>query len=73
MKICNKTDDFLNYTTIVTSENFKKKIEQECEIPNCDTKEYHSLEFLDNFDSNTTGPKIIEHYYSVNTKEVRNL
>ena len=57
----------------MTSENFKKKIEQECEIPNCDTKEYHSLEFLDNFDSNNTGPKIIEHYYSVNTKEVRTL
>ena len=71
LKICNKTDDFLNYTAIVTSENFKKKIEQECEIPNCDIKEYHSLDFLDSFDvTNTTEPSIIEHYFNVNTKAV---
>ena len=70
MKTCNKTDDFLKYTTIVTSEIFKKKIEQECEIPSCNTKQYKSLDFLDNFEvSNNTGPTI-EHAFSVNTKEV---
>ena len=73
MKTCNKTDDFLKYTTIVTSENFKKKIEQECEIPNCHTKQYNSLDFLDDFEvGNNTGPTI-EHAFSVNTKEVSNL
>lgn len=74
MKICNKTDDFLKYTTIVTSGIFKKKIEQECEIPNCHSKQYNSFDFLDNFeDSNNTGPSIIEHAFSVNAKEVSSL
>ena len=72
LKICNKTEDFLNYSKIVASENFNKKIEQECEIPNCDTKEYHSLDFLDSFEvTNNTGPSVIEHHFTVNTKEVR--
>ena len=54
----------------MTSEIFKKKIEQECEIPNCHTKQYNSLDFLDDFEvSNNTGPTI-EHAFSVNTKEV---
>ena len=74
MKICNKTDDFLKYTTIVTSGIFKKKIEQECEIPNCHSKQYNSFDFLDNFeDNNNTGPSIIEHAFSVNAKEVSSL
>ena len=71
MEICNKSEDFLNYSTIVASENFNKKIEQECEIPNCDTKEYHSLDFLDSFEvTNNTGPSVIEHHFTVNIKEV---
>ena len=58
----------------MTSENFKKKIEQECEIPNCHSKQYNSFDFLDNFeDSNNTGPSIIEHAFSVNAKEVSSL
>ena len=56
----------------MTSENFTEKIEQECEIPNCDIKEYHSLEFLDSFKAtNDTVPSVIEHHFTVNTKEVR--
>ena len=57
----------------MTSDIFKKKIEQECEIPNCHTKQCNSFDFLDNFeDSNNTGPSIIEHAFSVNAKEVSN-
>ena len=55
----------------MTSENFTEKIEKECEIPNCDIKEYHSLDFLDSFDvTNNTEPSIIEHHFTVDTKEV---
>ena len=58
----------------MTSGIFKKKIEQECEIPNCHSKQYNSYDFLDNFeDSNNTGPSIIEHAFSVNAKEVSSL
>ena len=73
LKVCDKKDDFLKYTTIVTSEIFKKKIENQCEIPNCHTKRYNSFEFLDNFEvGNNTGP-IIEHGYFIQANEVNKL
>ena len=73
LKVCNKNDDFLKYTTIVTSENFKKKIEDQCEIPNCHTKQYNSFEFFDNFEDNNNTGSIIEHGFSIQANEVNNL
>merc|ERR1712241_1485370 len=51
-KVCNQTEEFVNYSTLITSEDFKKKIEK-CEIPNCHTKQYNSHDFSDKYEDNT--------------------
>ena len=62
-KVCDQTDDFVNYSTLITSSDFKKKIEQ-CEMPNCQKKKYHTHEFFEKYEDgkNTTSQIDINHH-----------
>ena len=62
-KVCNQTGDFVNYSTLITSSDFKKKIEQ-CEIPNCQKKKYHTQEFFEKHEDgkSTTSQIDINHH-----------
>ena len=53
----------MNYSTLMTSSDFKKKIEQ-CEIPNCQKKKYHTHEFFEKYEDgkNTTSQIDINHH-----------
>ena len=39
----------MNYSTLMTSSDFKKKIEQ-CEIPNCQKKKYNTHDFFEKYE-----------------------
>ena len=62
----------MNYSTLVTSLDFKKKIEQ-CEIPNCQKKKYNTHDFFEKYeDSENTIRKIdINHHgFSIQANDV---
>ena len=53
----------MNYSTLMTSSDFKKKIEQ-CEIPNCQKKKYHTRVFFEKHEDgkNNTSQIDINHH-----------
>ena len=74
-KVCDQTEEFVNYSTLITSKDFKKKIET-CERPNCHTKKYNIHDFSDKYEKSkntTTGPfGINKHAYTIQAKNVNN-
>ena len=69
-KVCNQTEDFVNYSTLMTSSDFKKKIEQ-CEIPNCQKKKYHTHEFFEKYeDGKNTTSQINHHGFTIQANDV---
>ena len=62
----------MNYSTLLTSKDFKKKLEQ-CEMPNCHKKRYNSHDFSDKYeDSKNTASQIDinQHKFSIQANDV---